>query len=134
MDTATNPAPIAKKAKAPRLTLMEKRAKAFAESIKYYGSTSFSVEWTKSATWGMCARVLHHGAKVSHAGGCGYCKHSAALAEALRFLAPDDDGHMIARTGGAGVSSVIAACAKAGWKLECTYSGKWEDAYQISKA
>lgn len=118
-----------------KMTVTEKRAAAFCEYIRKAGNHSFTVEWVKSATWGSNPRIMHHGEKVTSVSGCGYCKHSTALADALCGLGEtEEQRHRIARTGGAGVSSTKAALAECGWILENVASGKSYDAYVIARA
>ena len=122
-----------------KLTTTEKRAMALCETIKQSCQTPgnshpLEVEWIKSATWGANPRILHRGEKVTNVSGCGYCKHSTALADALRFLGEtEEEMHSIRRKGGAGVSSVISALRDCGWKLEPVAAGRNYDCYQISR-
>jgi hypothetical protein len=77
---------------------------------------------------------MHHGGKCTNVSGCGYCKHSTALAEALRWLGDtEDQQHEIGRQGGAGVSSVRGALAAQGWVLEFIAGGKDYDVYSIRR-
>lgn len=95
-------------------TVMEKRAAAWCEDLKRAGGLYLTVEWVRSKTWGRCARVLdHRNQKVAHAGGCGYDKESAVLAELLCWL---DD--RISECSGAGIQAVQKKCVEAGWFLE----------------
>ncbi len=124
--------------KAPKLTTTEKRAKALCESIRRNtengGSDSITVEWIDSRTWGSNPRIMHHGEKCTNVSGCGYCKHSTALAEALRWLGETEElRHAIGRKAGVGVSSVQSELAAQGWKLECVASGKKFDVYTIAR-
>lgn len=127
------------KTKAPKLTTTEKRALALCQSIRQSvtdgGSYPLTVEWVASRTWGSNPRIMHHGGKCTNVSGCGYCKHSTALAEALRWLGEtEDQQHEIGRQGGAGISSVTRALAEQGWVLEYVTGGKGYDAYTIRKA
>lgn len=120
----------------PRLTTTEKRAVEFCANILRLGLGEFSVEWKRSAMYGHNPSILNHrGEKMTNVSGCGYCKHSTALVNVLCWLFPAGSiGHNeVARTGGAGVSSVKDAIAKYGWNLETLASGKSWDAYRISK-
>ena len=115
------------------MTTTEKRANALCESIRRNDGGSVTVEWIKSATWGSNPRIMHDGEKCTNISGCGYCKHSAALASALCYLGTtEEERRSIARTLGAGVSSVRDALASLGWKLECVASGKSFDAYLLT--
>lgn len=117
-----------------KLTTIEKRAASFCESIRAGETSSFTVEWVKSNTWGNNPRILHHGEKCTNVSGCGYCKHSTALADALCGLGEtEEQRHSIARKGGAGVSSVQSALADAGWDLKCVANGKAFDCYTITR-
>ena len=109
-----------------KLTTLEKRALAYCETLKRNGGGTVSVVWSKSATWGMCPRVENYnGEKVAHASGCGYCKHSAVLAESLCWLGEtEEEQHSIGRKSSAGVSSVRHALAAIGWELESI--GRWK--------
>lgn len=127
------------KTKAPKLTITERRAVNFCQSIRQActegGSYSFTVEWIDSRTWGSNPRIMHHGGKCTNVSGCGYCKHSTALAEALRWLGnTEDEQHAIGRKGGCGVSSVKEALAAQGWILESVAGGKRFDCYTIRRA
>jgi hypothetical protein len=117
-----------------KLTKRETRAAALCESIRRNDGGSVTVEWVNSRTWGSNPRILHHGEPVTDVSGCGYCKHSTALADALRFLPETEEGQAkVHRTGGAGVSSVIAALAAQGWTLAPVASGKGFDAYTLAR-
>jgi hypothetical protein len=77
---------------------------------------------------------MHYGEKCTNVSGCGYCKHSTALADALRWLGDtEDQQHAIRRKGGCGVSSVKDALKECGWKLENVTGGKKYDIYHISR-
>jgi hypothetical protein len=118
-----------------KITTTEKRANALCESIRHNNGGSVTVEWIKSATWGRNPRIMHHGEKCTNISGCGYCKHSAALASALCYLGTtEEERRSIARTQGVGVSSVLDALAALGWKLDCVESGKSFYAYTLSRA
>ena len=86
-----------------KLTTTEKRAQAFCDDIRKYGSARFDVEWIRSATWGANPRIMYGRDKLTNVSGCGYCKHSQALADCLRFLGDSPDAiSAIWRTGGCG--------------------------------
>lgn len=115
-----------------KLTALERRAKLYAEEVRTYGSAQLSVYWKANRTWGLNPSVEGNGVKIGYASGCGYCKESAALADALRFLGADDEQQMrIWRTSGCGVESVAQALAEAGYKLETRHIGKREHAYRV---
>jgi len=117
------------------MTTTEKRANALCESIRRNDGGSVTVEWIKSATWGSNPRIMHYGDKCTNISGCGYCKHSAALASALCYLGTTEEAQRsIARTQGMGVSSVRDALAALGWNLDCVASGKSFDVYELSRA
>ena len=116
------------------MTTTEKRANALCESIRHNGGGNVTVEWIKSATWGRNPRIMHYGEKCTNISGCGYCKHSAALASALRYLGmTEEDRHSIDCTQGAGISRVRDALAAIGWNLDCVAFGKSFDAYALSR-
>lgn len=122
-----------------KLTTTEKRAKALCEAIKDTtnngGSFPITIDWIKSATWGSNPRIMHNGKKTTNVSGCGYCKHSTALAEALRFLGEDDATMRdIWTKGGCGVSAVQESLKNAGFVLEAVATGALFDAYTIRKA
>ena len=114
-----------------RLTTTEKRALALCETIKTLdpGETfGIHVEWINSRTWGANPRILFRGEKVTNVSGCGYCKLSACLASALRFLDDSVDlGH------GAGESTVITGLARIGYRLNRVSSGRMHDSYTIER-
>lgn len=117
-----------------KLTATEKRAKAFCDDVRKYGSARVNVEWTRSATWGSNPRIMYGSGKLTNVSGCGYCKHSQALADCLRFLGDTTEAvSHIWRTGGCGPESVIKVLALHGWKLERIASGRNLDAYQITR-
>lgn len=123
-------------ARQPRPTQTEKRAAEFCANIIRLGSSEFNVEWKRSAMWGSNPSILNHrGEKMTNVSGCGYCKHSTALANVLCWLFErgSEAHNAIARTGGAGVRSVKDILAVHGWNLETLASGKSWDAYRISK-
>ena len=113
-----------------RYNQTEREAIAACEAIKANGSGSFRIVWVKSRTWGHNPNVKYNGYTVGKASGCGYDKESAALADFLRFLAPD--GNVYAASG-AGFGAVVRVLDEAGWTLEKTYSGKSEDGYSITR-
>lgn len=121
--------------KAPRLTVTEKRAAAFCASLVQFNGGNVSVDWIKSATWGMNPRIVDRGGKCSNISGCGYCKLSACLAQVLRFLFPINSAAYseVWGTSGAGESSVMSALAKHGWTLTKNASGKTYDVYTLTK-
>jgi hypothetical protein len=52
----------------------------------------------------------------------------------LQFLgSTDEHRNNVARTGGAGVSSVVAALQAIGWKLEAIAKTKTADVYQVTR-
>ena len=122
-----------------KLTTLERRAAAMCERIRqacqHPGEVfPVTVEWAKSSTWGSCPRVEYHGEKVAHASGCGYCKLSTVLADALHWLGDtDEQRHSIACAGGAGVGTVRARLADAGWQLNDISSGKTFDCFTVER-
>lgn len=119
-----------------KLTTTEKRAAAYCQALKTSGGGPVIVDWAKSATWGHNPRIFdHHGEKTTNVSGCGYCKHSTALADCLRFLGETpEEQRAIHRKGGAGVSAVVSALAEIGWTLTPTASGKGFDAYTLTRS
>lgn len=110
-------------------TVMEKRAHEWCDDLKQSGSAHFTIEWVKSRIWGRCARIMDHwNRKMAHAGGCGYDKESAVLAELLCWL--DDK---ISGCSGAGVSTVQQKCKSAGWHLEKVAWTKDTNTYVIRR-
>jgi hypothetical protein len=121
--------------KAQKLTTTEKRAKAMCEDLRRYNSSQFTVEWKKSALYGMNPSIGWGGGKVSIASGCGYCKLSACVADALRWLGETpEQNRSIGRCRGAGVSSVQSALAAIGWTLTPLARSCTSDSYRIEKA
>lgn len=112
-----------------RIGKIEARAIAACEDIKNGRLSDFNMEWRKSATWNRVAVILYRGEKAAEASGCGYDKESACLSS---FLYPLSD--KVGGCHGAGFSSVRDALASAGWTLEHTYNGKYEDGYRITRA
>lgn len=117
----------------PRLTKDEQRAKQLCADAHKHAGRQINVEWTKSRTWGMCPAIYYQGHRIAHSSGCGYCKLSATLADALRHLFPHGtDAHReIQSTAGAGERTVIAALARHGWTLAPTASGRLFNAYEL---
>lgn len=118
-----------------KLTTVEKRAESYCIHLKQWGSGQVHIEWKKSRTWGNNPVIENHnGEKCCNVSGCGYCKESTALADVLQFLGETEEEHnSIARTGGAGVSSVVEALKAIGWKLEAIARPKTADVYQLSR-
>ena len=121
--------------KTTKLTTCETRAKAYAESIRNNGGGPIVIEWRKSKMWGNNPVIENYaGEKCCNVSGCGYCKESTALADVLQFFGDTaEQRSAIARTGGAGVSSVAAALASIGWKLERLTGTKSADVYRIER-
>ena len=121
-------------AKTTKLTAMEQRAKQFAESVLAYGSARVVVYWKENRTWGLNPSVEGNGTRIGYASGCGYCKESAALAEALRFLGKtDEQQRSIWGASGCGVEAVRRALESCGFELEERHHGRREHAYVIRK-
>jgi hypothetical protein len=118
-----------------KLTTVEQRAKAYCETIRRTGAGQITIEWRKSRTWGSNPIVENYaGEKCCSVSGTGYCKESTALADVLQFLgSTDEHRNNVARTGGAGVSSVVAALQAIGWKLEAIAKTKTADVYQVTR-
>lgn len=117
-----------------KLTTLEKRAQDFAAQVRHHGSSQLTVTWMRSREWGLNARVDGCGifGKMAYASGSGYCKESAALADALRFLGADEEQQrLIWRTSACGVEAVRAALAKVGYELDAQYIGRLEHVYQV---
>lgn len=113
-----------------KTTKVEKRAIALCDAIRRHsGPFTITVEWKRSATWGLCPSIHYGDGKAAHASGCGYDKLSAALAEALSPLAKE-----IGYTSGAGVTAVAAACRAAGWELKHVASSPTVDVFTIEAA
>jgi hypothetical protein len=103
----------------------DKRAHAYCADLRRYSGGVIEVTWTRSATWGATASVRSWEGRCSLASGCGYCKGSTALADALRYLGRNAEERLrIAGTGGCGYSTVTDALASCGWKLERMPSGR----------
>lgn len=121
---------------APKLSTVEKRAKAYCSQLKEHDGGRIVIEWKKSRTWGSNPRIENwSGENCISVSGCGYCKESTALADFLAFLfekgTPEHDS--IRRTGGAGVSSVVDAMKKNGWTLEKVAGTQSADVYDLKK-
>lgn len=123
------------KTKQPKLTLTERRAKAFCAQLNANDGGNINVEWKRSHVWGYNPSITSYEGKCTNVSGCGYDKLSTALAVCLRFLFPEESEahHAIWRTGGAGESSTRDALAAHGWTLEKTASGSTFDAYKLSR-
>lgn len=121
--------------KTKRLGKVEQRALAMCQSIVANGHGHFTVDWKKSAMYGYNPSIQWGGGKTCSVSGCGYCKHSTALADTLRFLFPQDspEHRAIWRTGGAGVSSVKSALSALGWDLQAVGWSDKTDSYIIKK-
>ena len=117
-----------------KLTATEARAQSDMESALKYGSHYFRIEWIKSRMWGYNPKIYTTGGSAVNVSGCGYCKESAALADYLRFIGTtEEEQFSVWRRSGAGFGSIAEALALIGWKLDKTYSGKTEDAYQLTR-
>jgi len=121
--------------KTKKLNKSEQAAQSLCNRIHDLESYDFTVEWVKSTMWGSNPVIRYRDAKTCSVSGCGYCKHSTALADTLRFLFPQgsDEHNKIWQTGGCGVSSVISTLADCGWKLESVASSRITDSYRITK-
>lgn len=118
-----------------RQTKAEACAEALCNQAKQEGSVFFSVEWTRSRTWGQCPKVLYRGDVAARASGCGYDKQSAALAEALSPLGETKEGRIaIGACRAAGLRALQAALAGLGWTLVQEYDGKREEGYHLHRA
>lgn len=118
-----------------KLTTCEQRSKAYCEHLQQCRGGQIHIEWRKSRTWGNNPVIENHcGEKCCSVSGCGYCKESTALADVLQFLGEtEEERSSIARTGGAGVSSVETALNKIGWSLKAIARPKTADVYQLSR-
>ena len=116
-------------------TTFEKRAQSYCIHLKQFRGGQVHIDWRKSRTWGNNPVIEnHYGEKCCNVSGCGYCKESTALADVLQFLGEtEEQQNSIARTGGAGVSSVVDALKAIGWKLEAIARPKTADVYQLSR-
>jgi hypothetical protein len=116
-----------------KLRPIEKRALAFCNEIRSSGGPyPINVEWKKSSTWGLCPSIRSRGEKIAHASGCGYCKLSAVLAEALCFITGDPE-NPARLSGGAGVSVVTQRLKELGWDLQRVANGDTFDGFTITK-
>jgi hypothetical protein len=123
--------------KTVKLTSLERRALAFCDRITRNpeSPSTLTIEWRDNREGTQAIALNYSGDVMARTGGGGYCKESTALADALRYLGADETArHRIARTGGAGVSSVQRALLESGWILENTASGKRFDVYSITRA
>jgi hypothetical protein len=118
-----------------KLTTVEQRAKRHCERLRDSNGGTIVVEWKKSRTWGSNPTIQNFaGEKICSVSGCGYCKHSTALADAMQFLGEtEEQQNAIARTGGAGVSSVSEALRLCGWKLEYKGGSPTTDIHELTK-
>lgn len=114
-----------------RLTREQEEAKVLGEHVRSQGvdfPVWIRVDWTKSRTWGYCPAVRWNGrkAKAGSASGCGYDKESAAMNEALAYVAPGPNAH------GCGMPALIERLRALGWSLVKVGSGETWDAYHLS--
>jgi len=118
-----------------KLNTAENRAKDYCEDIKNRGEGSFTVEWKRSQMYGMNPTIQNYrNQRMVSVSGCGYCKHSTALADFLRFLGDtDDDMNDIWKQGGCGVDPVIEMLKSKGWELKRAHWTKISDTYTIKK-
>lgn len=118
-----------------KLNKTEQRAKDYCNHIRGRGEGSFTIEWKKSRTWGMNPTIQNYSdERMVSVSGCGYCKHSTALAEMLRFLgASEEDTSAIWAKGGCGVDSVVEALHQQGWHLKSVHWTKTSDTYTITR-
>lgn len=118
-----------------KLTTCEKRALAYCQQLEQYDGGNVSVDWKRSACYGMNPVIEYHGGKCCNISGCGYDKLSAALASVLCYLFPigSDAFNAVASLGGSGESSVQATLLKHGWKLDKQASGKTYDCYNLTR-
>ena len=118
-----------------KLTIVEARAKRHCERLKESNGGTIVVDWRKSRTWGSNPVIENYeGEKLCSVSGCGYCKHSTALADVLQFLGEtEEQRNAIARTGGAGVASVADALKVIGWRMEFKAGTKTSDVHELSR-
>ena len=118
-----------------KMTTVEQRAKSHCERLKAHNGGTIVIEWRKSAVWGSNPVIKNgSGEKICSVSGCGYCKHSTALANALQFMGEtEEQRNAIARTGGAGVSSVVSALKECGWNLEAKSGSKTIDLHELTR-
>jgi hypothetical protein len=109
--------------------VMEKRAAAACAEIAADGSGFIRVEWTKSRTWGRCSKIDWRGHKAAHAGGCGYDKLSAVLADFLCWL----PGVELRGYAGAGWQTIAERLKVAGWELRHDYDAKAEAGFTLRR-
>ena len=66
-----------------------KRVEEVEQANDFGGTLTITVEWKRSYMWGMNPRAFtNYGFNGRSIGGCGYCKHSTATAEALNSHKP----------------------------------------------
>lgn len=121
-----------------RMTKAERTARnlcAFIQQNAEGGySTPVTVEWVRNATWGANPTIRYQNDRCCNVSGCGYCKHSTALADSLQYLGADEEEQSkIARTAGAGVGSVMQTLESLGWKLTFITSTNKTDTYTIGR-
>jgi len=113
----------------------EKEAREFCATIKTAsGSYPVNLEFTRSQMWGWCPNLTwpNGGPTIHRAGGYGYDKESAVLADVLRYLADTKtDEHKIGACSGAGVPALISALRSIGWVLEFVANGRSFRGYSI---
>lgn len=117
-----------------RIGKREQAARDLCGMIAESGRGVVGVTWVRSRTWGSTPQIWHGGQMAATASGCGYCKLSFVLAEALRHLGTtDEDRSRIHGAGGAGVSSVQQALTAAGWSLDRSYENKETDVFTLAR-
>jgi hypothetical protein len=131
MTTTSLPKPPAPR----KLGADDRRALAHCQTITQEGRGTVVLRHVPSRTWGTTVRLEdERGERIASTAGCGYCKASSALAEALRFLGDEGEPRRsVYKAAGCGVSSVVKALAAIGWELRCTYDGRREEVYELSR-
>lgn len=121
-----------------RMSKTEQAARRLCQSIvdrnEAGDAYGFTVEWIKSKTWGNNPVIRFGDDRCCSVSGCGYCKHSTALAETLQFLGRDDEErNKIAALGGTGVNNFMAKMHELGWLMRFVSSTKTTDTYTIER-
>ena len=111
----------------------DRRAWDFAHDVREYGIAKIIVEWRRSREWGLNPAVMYAGQKIGFASGCGYCKESAALSDALQYLGKEPENYRkILACAGRGVSHLTKVLEEMGVKLTALHHGKTEHVYTVS--
>ena len=139
--TPATPATPATKAKKYKFTKVEARAYYYLQQFRNAKGADeemyFTMEWRRSRDYGYCPVICNNDGRMAYAGGYGYDKKSACLANFCAFLFhprdEEDNHYAVRRLGGGGQNSVIQVLDSLGYTLEHVTDTPSTDVYLLHK-